>query len=106
MTINIPKEHRQYEVIAKRFSKIKGVKYVDLDFTEDGMNLFLSNGLINEDRKTFEFPLRRLFFTSYANAEDVPNFYDIMELDDPEPMIKLGEAKANMFFNNITIKEL
>lgn len=102
--ITILEEFRQYEVIAKRFEKIKGVEDVVLDFSEDGMNLYMTNGIEGEEKKAFEFPLRRLFFTTHVNVNDMPNHYDIMELEDPEPMIMLGVSKAYVFFNDIKLE--
>ena len=101
--ISITTEYRQYDWIANKFAKINGVVNVTLDHTEDGMNLFIDNGLDGDDKKSFEFPLRRLFFADYGQAKDVKNEYDIMELEDPKSMVELGHAKAHMFFNNIKL---
>lgn len=101
MTIKIPKKHKQYRWIANEFAAVKGVESVTMDFTDDGMNLLCANGKDGDEKKAFEFPLRRLFFTEYAGAGDVKNAYDILELDDPAAMVKIGKAKANVFFNDV-----
>ena len=100
-TIKIPKKHKQYRWIANEFAAIKGVESVTLDFTNDGMNL-----LIKGESRSFEFPLRRLFFTDFAGAEDVKNPYDVLDLDDPAAMVKIGKAKANAFINDLKIEEV
>lgn len=99
MIVKVPKKHTQYRWIANEFAKVKNVESVTIDFTEDGMNLFLSNEKDGDAKKTFEFPLRRLFFADFANAKNVKNAYDVLELDDPAAMVTIGKAKANVFFN-------
>lgn len=101
--INVPEEFRQYDWIANKFSKIKGVVNVTLDHTPEGMNLFMDNGKKGDDKKSFEFPLRRLFFVDYANSKDVQNAYDVMEIEDPDSMVELGYSKAHVFFNDIVL---
>lgn len=101
--IDIPEEYRQYKWIANVFSKVKGVEDVTLDFTDEGMNLYVTNGKKGLKRKAFEFPLRRMFFVDFDKAKDVRHVYDIDELDDAASMVELGKAKAHIFFNNIAI---
>lgn len=99
----IPGEYRQYEWIANTFKKVKGVEIVAMNVTEDGINMFMSNNKTGKQKKVFEFPLRRMFFVDYHMAPDCRHDYDIMDLEDPQAMVKLGEAKAYMFFNDIKV---
>lgn len=100
MVVDVQKEYSQYRWIANEFAAIKGVESVALDHTEDGMNL-----LVKGADRSFEFPLRRLFFTDFVGVEDIQNPYDVLELDDPAAMVKLGKAKANMFINDLKVEE-
>lgn len=101
--ITIPNEYRQYKWIANIFSKVKGVKEVSLDHTDEGMNLYITNGKKGLKRKAFEFPLRRMFFVDFDKAKNVRHVYDIDEIDDSESMVQLGKAKAHIFFDNIAL---
>jgi hypothetical protein len=96
----IPEEYAQYQWIADRFSKIKGVELVMLNANQYGINLFVTNNKTGDDKKVFGFPLRRLFYIDYQLASDCKQPYSIMELDDPNAMVELGVAKAESFFNN------
>ena len=98
--IQVPDKYHQYQWIAKRFSKIKNVEVVVMNATEDGLNLFVTNNNTGDKKKVFEFPLRRLVLLDYALAPNVPSPYDIMALDDPEPMVFLGECKAKQLFKD------
>ena len=101
--IEIPGKYNEYRWIANIFSRIKGVKDIKLDFTEDGMNLLMTNGKEGAFRKTYEFPLRRLFYADYDHKKDVKNEYDVLLLDDPNAMVEIGRAKAYVHFNDIVI---
>lgn len=98
--IEVPDKYSQYKWIAKRFSKIPNVEIVAMNATEDGLNLFLTNNKTGNAKKVFEFPLRRLFFIDYTTAGDTPHPYDIMEMEDPEQFVFLGECKAKQFFED------
>lgn len=96
----VPEEYKQYQWIADRFGKVKGVEIVALNANRDGINLFMTNNMTGKARKDFIFPLRRLFFIDYQLAGDCPHPYSIMELDDPGAMVEIGVAKAELFFSD------
>lgn len=95
----IPGKYKQYEWIAKKFSKIKNVELVVMNTNEYGLNLFVTNNRTGKSKKVFTFPLRGLFFVDYTTAADCPHPYDIMALEEPEHIVGIGVGKAKLLFD-------
>ena len=101
----LPEKYREYQWIADRFSKIKGVEMILLNTQGAGseVNLMITNNRPGASNKIFTFPLRTTFYLDYATAPpNCPNDWDINEFDNPEMIMLLAEAKAKVIFEDIS----
>jgi len=101
--MDTPREFDKYKWISNIFSKIKGVEIVVIHPTNDGLDMLVTNNRTGKDKKVFNFPLKRFFSIDYTMSSETPHDYDVMNIDDPESMVRLGEMKAKMFFNPKTV---
>jgi hypothetical protein len=100
----LPQEFKEYQWIADRFSKIEGVELILLNDQAQGseLNMMITNNRPGKSNKVFIFPLRTTFYLDYAAApQNCPNDWDINEFENPDMIMLLAEAKANVVFENV-----
>ena len=100
----LPKEFKEFQWIADRFAKIKGVEMILLSDQAKGseLNMMITNNSPGESKKVFIMPLRTTFYIDYSAAPtDCPNNWDINQFENPDMIMLLAEAKAKVVFEDV-----